>query len=80
MNKVAPRKLSCPRAAADELTDDAAGALAQRRRSSAGRQAAAREQHQREPPMRTAVLTRVRPLLVALPEHHEARDAEHDGE
>ena len=34
-----------------------------------------------KPPMRTAVLTRVRPSSSgALPEHHEARDAEHDRE
>ena len=83
MNKVAPRKFRLRRERrADELPDHAARGLAQRPGAPVQRgEAAAREQHEREAAdAHRGVGARAAFFVVALPEHHEARDAQHDGE
>ena len=82
-NSVAPRKFRpAGEPAADELPDDAARGLraACPDPSAASRGRSSRSACSAKPPMRTAVLTRVRPSSsVALAEHHPAGDAQHDG-
>ena len=83
MNSVAPRKLRLvAEPVADELPDDAARGFAQRARTPVQRgQAAAREQHQREAAdAHRRVDPRAPLLVIALAEHDETRDAQHDGE
>ena len=69
--------------AADELADDAARGLraARPRSSAASRARSSRTSMQREAAdAHRGVGARAALLVVALPEHHEARDAEHDRE